>query len=96
MVATYRPGSQVSRTEELGTTNGAGQLVWTPTDAGIVTLAATAQDGTTLSSNLSVYFSGVPGMGLLIMIGAGALLYGGVIRGFRSMGTPPPAFPPDT
>lgn len=97
--AVYQPGSEVARTEEIGLTDDAGTLAWTPVRAGVVRLQAevTTPDTTfVVSRNLSVRFHRVPWMGLLVMAAAGLVLYGGVVRGFRLLGAPPAHLPPDT
>ncbi len=101
--AVYRPGSEVSHTEDLGATGPDGTVSWTPADAGVVTLSAAlpAMDGAeavSLSRNVAVRFRGVPPLGLIIMLGAGIILYGGVVRGFMLLGPAPepPHLPPDT
>lgn len=75
---TYRPNSETSSTEELPATDAAGQVAWTPRDAGIVTLAV----GDEASHNVAVRFGSFPGSGLAIMILAGLLLFGGAGLGF--------------
>lgn len=75
---TYRPGSSVEAFDELGTTGPSGRLAWLPTTAGIATLAATWDGGST-SSNVSVKFESAPAGGIIIMILAGVLLVGGSI-----------------
>ncbi len=96
----YRPGSEVSRTDSLGVTGSDGALSWTPVEAGVATISAGVPDSTgaivAQSRNLSVRFRGLPASGLFILIAAGVILYGGVILGFRMLGSPPPALPPDT
>ena len=94
--AVYSPGSEVSRTEEVGTTDESGAVAWTPTGAGIVSLETTAADSTSITANLSVRFDGLPIPGLLIFLLAGIILFSGIIRGFRSLSDPPPKLPPDT
>lgn len=94
--AVYRPGSEVSRNETVGTTDEKGTVTWTPTGAGIVSVQSTAADSTTITANLSVRFDGLPIPGLLIFVLAGIILFSGIIRGFRSLGEAPPALPPDT
>ena len=79
---TYRPGSSVEATEAVGTTGPSGRLAWTPQTAGIVSVNA-AWDGGSTSANVSVKFGGTPAGGLLIMVLAGLLLVGGSI--FRIM-----------
>ena len=97
--AGYGPGSELLRETSLGTTDNAGKLSWTPEEAGLVALSAEAQgaDGPeALASSISVQFDGAPVSGLLVMLVAGLILYGGVIAGFRRMGKPVPSWPPDT
>lgn len=94
--AVYSPGSEVSRTEEVGTTDENGTVSWTPTGAGIVSLETTAADSTSITANLSVRFDGLPIPGLLIFLLAGIILFSGIIKGFRSLKEPPPSPPPDT
>ncbi len=99
--AVYRPGSEVSHTEAVGRTGTDGSLPWTPADAGVVTLRSTppAPAGTEPAPetrNLSVRFQGAPPLGVVIMILAGVILYGGVILGFRMLGQAPTGLRPDT
>ena len=88
VAVTYRPGSSVELTEEVGTTGPGGRLVWTPTTAGIALISATWDGGET-STNISVKFASVPAGGLIIMILAGLLLVGGsAVRIIRVMKSP--------
>jgi hypothetical protein len=84
VTATYRPGSRVSRTDDLGRTGSEGVIEWTPRKAGIVTLRAvwSGEDGTerTASINASVRFDPVPVSGLVVLTVAGILLLGGSIE----------------
>lgn len=93
--AVYRPGSNVERAVEVGTTGADGTVAWTPDGAGLVALTAGEGDAAQ-SKNLSVRFRGLPLSGLIILLGAGIVLYGGIIRGFRSLTSLPPQLPPDT
>lgn len=92
----YRPGSQVSSSQTVGVTDAAGNIAWSPEHAGLVTLSGTSPDGTVLSSNFAIRFAGVPVSGVLIMLGAGILLYGGALRGFLDLSSLPADLPPDT
>lgn len=96
LTAVYRPGSRVEHKETLGLTGTDGSLTWSPASAGVVTLSTTGEGAPALSQNLSVRYRGVPLPGLIILILAGVILYGGVIRGFRMLKTPLPSLPPDT
>lgn len=91
VVATYRPGSNIPHEVALGTAGEDGRLAWTPEQAGLVTVSATAPAAgelaeETSSVNLSVRHAGTPVGGLVIMLLAGIILYGGVFRGFRNLG----------
>lgn len=77
---TYRPGSSVEKTETVGVTNESGRIMWTPSMAGIATIDASWGEEAA-SLNVSIRFSSVPVLGVIIMILAGLLLVGGsVIR----------------
>ena len=78
VTVTYRPGSSVEATEEVGTTGPSGRLAWTPQTAGIASVNA-VWDGGDTSTNISVKFGGAPAGGLIIMVLAGLLLVGGSI-----------------
>ncbi|MGI9173915.1 MAG: hypothetical protein ACR2GR_01165 [Rhodothermales bacterium] len=71
LVVTYRPSSAISHTVMLPT-GGARSVSWTPEEAGVVALSA---GGT--SENVSVRFRSVPPGGLLILLLAGTILFGG-------------------
>ena len=94
--ATYRPGSEVSRTESLGVTAVDGMVSWTPDGAGLVRLSTTGEGSPGFSADLSVRYRRVPFLGLVILIAAGCILYGMVIVGFRHLSGPPIPLPPDT
>jgi hypothetical protein len=102
VTAVYRPGSNVSHTETLGSTGAEGTVSWTPGDAGLVSLQATppptpdTPQPAPMSVNLSVLYAGVPRNGLIVLLAAGFLLYGGVIWGFAKLNSLPPNLPPDT
>ncbi|MBU1701321.1 MAG: hypothetical protein KJ970_08430 [Candidatus Eisenbacteria bacterium] len=74
--ALYRPNSEVSVENELGTTDSFGRIAWQPRDAGLVSLTA-AGAGETVHRDVSVRFSGVPWRGLMVLLLAGLILFGG-------------------
>lgn len=83
VTVTYRPNSRTARRRELAPTDAAGRSEWTPENAGIVTLEATARDGTPLAEvNVAVRFGGMPPSGLAVIVIAGGLLFGGAALGF--------------
>jgi hypothetical protein len=99
--ALYRPNSETSSHEALPPTDAAGQVSWTPRDAGIVTLTAHVPgEETPATLNVAVRHGRFPARGLGIMILAGVLLFGGVLLGFlrllREPGAIPPEEPPST
>ncbi len=69
---TYRPNSEVAITEEIGRTDARGELSWTPRSAGIGMLAAEGCDLT-----VSIRFRGIPIGGLVVMLLAAMILFGG-------------------
>ncbi|UCG51830.1 MAG: hypothetical protein JSW58_16955 [Candidatus Latescibacterota bacterium] len=81
---TYRPGSAVSAVYNVGQTGNDGTYVWTPREAGIVTISATwtDADGVEQSNtfNASVKYKPTPIAGIVIMILAGIVLIGGSIE----------------
>ena len=104
--AVYRPGSETSYSEAVGTTDAAGTLHWTPRDAGLVTLSArlaarsddaaetdVESDGPVATRTLSVRYGGFPPAGLAIMVLAGVLLFGGAGLGFVLLLKPPEQIP---
>lgn len=107
VVAVYRPASNTVHRQELTPVDASGTVLWTPTDAGPVTLqvwppgsdpSADRQPATTLT--VAVRFGTFPPSGLLIMIVAGVLLFGGAIAAFwillQPTSHPPTEEPPST
>ncbi len=75
---TYRPGAVTAFTETF--TPGSDVFEFTPERAGVVSVAA---GGT--SKSLSVRFVGVPLGGLIVMILAGLILFGGAAISLRAL-----------
>ena len=84
ITVTYRPESAVERESVVGETAADGTFDWTPTEAGIVTIAAAwrDEDGTerATSVNASVKFDPTPIAGIVIMLFAGIVLIGGGVE----------------
>jgi hypothetical protein len=75
---TYRPNSATELTEEPAAFDGDGMITWTPQAAGIATLSVVGADGAILGrKDVSICFSGIPAGGILTMVLAGILLFGG-------------------
>jgi hypothetical protein len=80
--ANYRQNAleSLQQTRTVGITDASGRVVWTPTQAGVVTLEW--EGGT---KNVAVRYDGAPGLGIVVMILAGILLLGGTICFFLQM-----------
>lgn len=80
----YRPNSETTVTQTLGPSDTAGGVEWTPDDAGIVTLEAQREgaEAPFATRNVAVRYRGFPAQGLMIMLLAGVLLFGGAAFGF--------------
>lgn len=91
--ALYRPNSETAHTEELGTTGDDGRLAWTPADAGVVTLATHGDAGAVAQARVSVRYGSFPLLGLLVMLAAALLLFGGAAIGFAWLLRKPQAAP---
>ena len=74
----YRPNSETAKEEEVGAFRGDGTIQWTPSAPGIASLQAVGPDNEVLvSENVAIRFSGIPAYGVLVMVLAGILLFGG-------------------
>ncbi len=101
VTARYRPNSETSFTETLAPTDSAGSVLWTPRDAGIVTLearASTVDEAPIATHDVAVRFERFPPAGLAIMIFAALLLFGGAGFGMTMLlrGPLPEDRPPST
>lgn len=81
---TYRPNSQTAEVESL-VADESGRVTWIPKDAGIVRLdASTAETpGSVVATRrVAVRFRHVPASGIVVMVVAGTLLFGGAALAF--------------
>ncbi len=78
LIVAYRPNSSVVRRDTLIMKEPTTTFEWTPATAGVVALSTPAA-----SRNVSVRFRGFSWSGLLVMLLAGLILFGGVIFAFR-------------
>ena len=78
LTVTYRPNSGVVKEVTLKAGSPSKAFAWTPDRPGIVKLSAGSA-----SKNLSVRFGGFPWSGLLIMLFAAGILFGGAGFAFR-------------
>ncbi len=68
---TYQPGAPIAQTQTLHT-DGQLQVQWTPERPGVASIVA---DGG--HQNVSIRFDGTPGLGVVIFLFAGIVLFGG-------------------
>jgi len=91
---TYRPNSETSKEEILSAPNDNGELIWTPTEAGITLIQAQAPalteggESVKITQNISVRFGSFPVMGMLIFVLAALALFGGLILVIVKTGKP--------
>ncbi|WP_412067251.1 hypothetical protein [Rubrivirga sp. IMCC43871] len=78
VTVTYRPGAVTAITEVM--TPGSATFSFTPEKAGVVSVTAGAA-----SQSLSVRYVGVPLGGLIVMILAGLILFGGAAISMRAL-----------
>jgi len=79
--ALYLPNSKTERREQVGTTGSDGAVSWTPTAPGIATVEV-ADGG---SQTVAVRFDAFPISGLVVFVLAGALIFGGLLKAYRSL-----------
>ncbi|MEL6616473.1 MAG: hypothetical protein AAFQ43_12095 [Bacteroidota bacterium] len=79
LTVTYRPGS-VASTDDVIVLGGVTSTEWTPEAAGVVQVAVGEA-----SQSLSVRYENAPASGLLVMVLAGLVLFGGAAFAMRSM-----------
>ena len=78
LLIAYRPNSSVVRRDTLRASVPTTEFIWTPKDAGVVALSTSSA-----SRNVSVRFQEFSWKGLVVMLLAGSILFGGVIFAFR-------------
>ncbi len=86
LLLVYRPNSAVAREEWVVSDQADGHFEWTPSDAGVVAMAAGGQ-----ARNVSVRFAGVSESGIFVMVLAFCLLFGGASFAFRLLFSDPEA-----
>jgi len=75
---TYRPNSKTSQTTESLAFDATGTLHWKPTDSGIVQINVKGPvEGDKASMNVAVRFPSPPAKGIVILLLAGFILFGG-------------------
>ncbi|HDH97090.1 MAG TPA: hypothetical protein ENF73_05125 [Proteobacteria bacterium] len=80
---TYRPNSKTETTEAVGTPDESCSLVWIPQDPGISRLTLKVGDSKAAERLVSVRFAKSSALGILILIVAGCILYGGIAYSFK-------------
>ena len=82
----YSPNSETQTEEEIGRFSSVGSMTWNPTRSGIATLSARDdQGGVVATENVAILFAKTPGSGVLVMLFAGVLLFGGAAFSLRSV-----------
>lgn len=91
LLVTYRPNSSIARPVPIPT-EGRQTVTWTPAEAGVVALSTPEGGG----QNVSVRFDAPPVSGILVLLLAGAILFGGAVFAFVKLfqGAPPESDPP--
>jgi len=76
----YSPNSETEVITEVGRFSADGEIVWTPAKFGIATLSARDAAGATVAAaNVAIVYARAPISGVLVMLFAGALLFGGAL-----------------
>ena len=76
---TYRPSSSIPHVELLSVSGGV--VAWTPQQAGVVRLAVSESE----RRNVSVRFQTLPVSGIVVLLLAGAILFGGCAYAFSKL-----------
>ncbi|MEM6726838.1 MAG: hypothetical protein AAF598_22560 [Bacteroidota bacterium] len=87
LVVEYRPGSTIVDTVLLSSPTPTTSFDWTPEKAGVVALSYSDASGNRVSKNVSVRFAGLSLSGILVMMAAGTVLFGGATVAFRTLFT---------
>ena len=82
--AVYRPESEVPESEAL-TPDAEGRVSWKPKTAGLVQLLATLDDKSTVKALVSVRFASTFSIGLVVMVLAALILFGGAFFSIRAL-----------
>ena len=96
----YSPNSATQTEVEIGRFSTGGTIAWNPERFGIATLSARDSEGRSIArENVAVLFERTPVAGMMVMIFAGLLLFGGAGFSLRSVlrsGVPEHGLPIDT
>lgn len=107
LTVSYRPNSSVVKTAYIVNNPSEKSFDWVPEYPGVVALSYVDKSNggnTTVSRNLSIRFDGLSVSGLLVMLFAGTVLFGGAGFAFRTLFAEPTSgqldsmadFPADT
>ena len=76
----YSPTSETQTEEEIGRFRADGRIAWKPSRFGIATLSARGDDGgVVVGENVAILFAETPVAGVMVMLFAGVLLFGGAV-----------------
>jgi len=90
----YRPNSEAATLEMIGTTDARGRIAWVPSNAGLAQVTALVPaGGQALGVDVAIRWSRMPASGLVILVVAAILLFGGAALAFHLLvrGAPPPS-----
>lgn len=79
----YRPNSKTERKETVGSPAFDCKLSWTPKNPGITILSLTYEDKEVIKKQISTRFDRTPVLGILVLVAAGCILYGGIIYSMK-------------
>lgn len=88
LTVVYRPNSSVSKTEILVNEPPMTMMEWASKEPGLVAMSYLDKSGDSparVSRNLSIRFAGISESGLVVMILAGIILFGGATIAFRTL-----------
>ena len=96
----YAPSSETQTAEEIGRFSTEGTIAWNPARFGIATLTVMDDAGETVATeNVAILPAETPAGGVLVMVFAGILLFGGAgwsLRSVLASGVPEQLPPKDT
>lgn len=79
----YRPNSETERKENIGSPASDCKISWTPKNPGITILSVTYKDREVARKQISTKFNKTPTLGVLVLVVAGCILYGGIIYSMK-------------
>ncbi|MCI4670351.1 MAG: hypothetical protein MRZ79_19595 [Bacteroidia bacterium] len=87
LIITYRPNSAVEKNENIAIVPASKTVEWTPQNPGVVAISYSVEmeESQGPSMNISVRYNGLSYEGIIVMIAAGLILFGGAFVAFRTL-----------